>query len=182
VVWLALGVVLSLAAPAGATSANVADICESDAECAAHSEKGRALYANKKFDEALREFAIAYRTQHEPLLLLNLGRCYYRLGQPKVALTYYHRFQKQVPEPSDNVAESLQRYMAEAHGDGKGQPHYDLINVTGGHEAIAGKPFYKTWWFWTATGAGVAAIALGVGLGVGLSHPGQPSYVDFAWR
>ncbi len=158
------------------------DICESDAACAEHSERGRALYAEKKYEEALREFATAYRTQREPLLLLNLGRCYFRMGQPKVAMTYYRRYQKIEPDPEDNVAEALSRYIAEAHGDGISKQPYDLINVTGGHEAIAGRPLYKKWWFWTLTGAAAGAVILGVGLGVGLSQPRPPSYVDFTWR
>ena len=175
---LATGPTLETVASAAASH----DICEADADCADHSEKGRALYADKKYEDALREFATAYRTQREPLLLLNLGRCYFRLGQSKVALTYYRRFQKLVPDPDDKVAESLSRYIAEAHGDGVSKQPYDLINVTGGHEAIAGKPFYKTWWFWTVTGVATGAVILGVGLGVGLSQPRPPSYVDFMWR
>ncbi len=153
-----LGAALVLGSGAPRPAAASADSCEKSAECAAHSEKGRALYATKKYDEALTEYQTAYRISHEPLLLLNQGRCYHRLGHPQNALSYYHRYQKLVPAPEPKVREALDRY-----------------------EAIAGKPFYKTWWFWTATG-GAAAIILGVGLGVGLSNSGQQRYIDFVWR
>jgi tetratricopeptide (TPR) repeat protein len=165
-----------------ATAQEGADACTQNPSCAEHSDKGRELYAAKKFDEALAEFQAAYKVEHEPLLLINQGRCYYRLGQPKLALSYYRRYLRQVPAPAPKVRDSLDRYIVEAKVDADSKPSNELINLTGGHEAIAGKPFYKTWWFWTVTGGAAAAIALGVGLGVGLGHPGQPNYLDFTWR
>ena len=123
------------------------DACAQNPTCAQHSDKGHELYAAKRFDEALAEFQAAYKVEHEPLLLINEGRCYYRLGQPKLALAYYNRYLKRVPAPEPKVRESLDRYIAEAKGEAESSPANQRINLTGGHEAIVGRPFYKTWSF-----------------------------------
>jgi hypothetical protein len=120
VLWL--GAALLLVFPLGVPTAVArpvdkdrgADICEASSECAAHSEKARSLYSSKKYEEALHEFQAAYDTRAEPLLLINLGRCYYRMGQAHAALTYYRRFQMLVPAPEAKVRDSLERYIAEA--------------------------------------------------------------------
>jgi hypothetical protein len=45
---------------------------------------------------------------------------------------------------------------------------------------VEGRPFYKSWWFWTATGVAVSAAA--IGLGVGLSQSSTDPAKEVIWR
>jgi hypothetical protein len=46
-----------------------------------------------------------------------------------------------------------------------------------GTSAVAGTPYYKTWWFWTLIGVGVAGVAAGIAVPLALSGEEAPAGV-----
>mgnify|MGYP000945829744 CR=1 FL=1 len=89
------------------TAHAAADLCQADSLCRKKSDSALKLYNDRKFAESLVEFQAAYELQHEPRLLLNIGRCLFRLGRPRAALSKYEQFQKEVPDPDKDTARKL---------------------------------------------------------------------------
>lgn len=103
---------LLVAATAGAATP---DLCQSDPECHSHTEKALRKVGRADYEHALSDFQAAYARRPEPRLLLNIGRCYFRMSRPEDALSYYHRF-VDAPgfEPEPELTKAAQDFMAEA--------------------------------------------------------------------
>ena len=103
---------LLVAATAGAATP---DLCQSDPECHSHTEKALRKVGHADYEHALSDFQAAYARRPEPRLLLNIGRCYFRMSRPEDALSYYHRF-VDAPgfEPEPELTKAAQDFMAEA--------------------------------------------------------------------
>lgn len=72
------------------------------------------LAAQSHYDEALALYQAAYKQSREARLLLNIGRCYYRLAQPRKALESYEEFRRAQPNPEPELASRLNQFVAEA--------------------------------------------------------------------
>src|SRR5690348_4365930 len=78
-----IGLVLALSAPHIASpvaQAAVADICQPEPTCQVHSKQGVQLSMAHEYSAALDEFRAAYAIKPEHRLLINIGRCLYRLN------------------------------------------------------------------------------------------------------
>jgi hypothetical protein len=104
--------VLLWAATARASSP---DICQADPTCAAHTEAAVARAQANDYHGALAAFTAAYKTQPEPRLLVNIGRCLFHLKRFHESIENYRRFQK---APNFRAEASLRQtcgeYVAES--------------------------------------------------------------------
>lgn len=108
----ALVLVLLLAAGVGHASAP--DRCQANRACQKLSEQATQLAAQRRYEEALTVYQQAYDGVREPLLLINIGRCYYRLGQARKALEFYEEYKKAVPSRDPEVEARLGQWQTEA--------------------------------------------------------------------
>jgi tetratricopeptide (TPR) repeat protein len=134
-----LGIFLLLAAPAPGQAAS----CHANPECAELLARGQKESKEQSYELALTDFQAAYAKVPDPVLLVNIGRAHYRLGQPERAIEYYLRFQGAVPTPEPQLAQMLDRYMVEAR----------LLHEQHQHPSSpvspppAPRPIYKKWSF-----------------------------------
>lgn len=147
-----------------------AQTCRSDGPCSVLLDSGLDAFKIPNYQRALTSFESAYALIPDPVLLLNLGRAHYRLGHPDKAVEYYLRFQGAVPNPSPEIAETVEKYLSEAR---KAQ-----AQANAARDSSLKKPIYKKWWFWTLVVAGVAATATAVGLGVDKAAGQSPMVPD----
>lgn len=130
--------------------------CQQAPPCNALLGSGQSAAKDQDYRRALRDFEAAYELIPDPVLLLNIGRAHYRLGNPDQAIEYYLRFQGAVPNPEPEIAQLFDRYISEARA----------AQARAAAEANPKKPLHKKWWFWTAIVGGVAVAATAIGLGV----------------
>lgn len=192
-VVLVLCSVLSSLQPTLAVAGTAGELCQADRECRKRADAAAKLYNDRKFAEALDEYQAAYELRQAPFLLLNIGRCLFRLGRPRSALAKYELLQKNTPDLDQATARSLEKYIAEAKAaldeEEKAAPKPPPVAEPVAPPPVAPppppppekKPVYKQWWFWTAIGGAAVAVGLGVGLGLGLKPQPDP-YSDFMWR
>ncbi|MFO0572861.1 MAG: hypothetical protein U1A78_02590 [Polyangia bacterium] len=191
-VVLVLCSVLASLQPTLAVAGSAGELCQADRDCRKRADAAAKLYNDRKFAEALDEYQAAYELRQDPFLLLNIGRCLFRLGRPRSALTKYELLQKNTPDLDPATARSLEKYMAEAKAaldeEEKASPKPPTPEPVAPLPVAPPpppppekKPVYKQWWFWTAIGGAAVAVGLGVGLGLGLRPKADP-YSDFVWR
>lgn len=108
----ALVLLLLLVSRVGLASAP--DRCQADRACQKLSEQATQLAAQRRYEEALTVYQQAYQGVREPLLLINIGRCYYRLGQARKALEFYKEYQQAVPSRDPEVEARLEQWQSEA--------------------------------------------------------------------
>lgn len=106
--------VLGLLFQAGVGHAGAPDRCQASRGCQKLSEQATQLAAQRRYEEALALYQRAYDSVHEPLLLINIGRCYYRLGQAHKALEFYEDYKKSAPSSDPEVSARLQQWQTEA--------------------------------------------------------------------
>ena len=97
-----------------ATGSAAPDACEQDPGCQTHDTAGLTLVQAKRYPEALAEFQAAYRIQPIPRLLINIGRCFYRIGRHREAIGAYEQFSVADPAADPQTKERVARYVAEA--------------------------------------------------------------------
>ncbi len=90
------------------------DRCQTDRVCAELNEKASQLVAQRRYEEALLLYQGAYNVTHEPLVLINIGRCHYRMGRARKALEFYTSYTKAEPDPDPEVRSRLEQWRAEA--------------------------------------------------------------------
>jgi hypothetical protein len=66
------------------------------------------------YAEALAIYEAAYARVAEPRLLLNIGRCHFRLGRARKALESFEAFQKAMPDAEPEVLKRLAQYKIDA--------------------------------------------------------------------
>lgn len=157
-----------------------------------HYERGTVAFDLQRYDEAAREYELAFAAHADPVLLFNLGQAYRMAGDSDRALRAYKTYLARAPEAWNRgdverrIAE-LQRVIDQEAQARAAAPVGTLAPApaataspatasltTAAPPAPARRPLYRRWWLWTAVGAGAAALA--VGLGVGLSRPGYPAF------
>lgn len=99
---------------AAETAPVVGDLCAQEPRCAALSADGVQRSERKDYRGAMNAFSEAYAVSPEPRLLINIGRCLYRMGQAAQALTYYRRPEVARIAQSPDVRERLERNIEEA--------------------------------------------------------------------
>lgn len=105
-----LASVLVLLEPAQAAE----DICTQDPVCSSDDAAGNGSYQNGQYQDALSSYQRAFDRRPAPRLLLNIGRCHYRLKQPQKALAAFAQHSKLVPSPDPETAQKRARFIREA--------------------------------------------------------------------
>jgi hypothetical protein len=95
--------------------ASAPDICQPDPACQVHSKQGVQLSVAREYAAALDEFRAAYAIHPEPRLLINIGRCLYRLNRAKEAQEQLRRFLQSEPDPDHEDQEKVNQYLADVH-------------------------------------------------------------------
>ncbi len=74
-----------------------------NAEADAAADRGKALYREGKYVEALLEFQRAYEIRATPALSYNIARCYEQLSQWAEAIKAYERFSSETANPRERT-------------------------------------------------------------------------------
>jgi tetratricopeptide (TPR) repeat protein len=82
-----------------------------DARFNHHFQKGVSLYSNEQYEQAIREFQIAFKLKERPRLLFNIGQAYRQLGRPREALRYYQLYQAMEPNPKPGLRAELEVHI-----------------------------------------------------------------------
>ena len=90
------------------------DRCLADPLCQQISDQAAQLAAQTQYDRSLSAYERAYARSGEPRLLLNIGRCYYRLGRLRRALSSYHTLHKAIPVLEPDLQTRLDQFVSEA--------------------------------------------------------------------
>jgi tetratricopeptide (TPR) repeat protein len=172
VALLALSLLFS-AAPAHARD-------DSTIRAKAAFERGRAFYAQGKYEEAVRAFEAGYLASPRPLFLVNLGQAYRQMGELEKAREHYAQFLEQagaddpqratveriIVELDDKIAQqrAIQR-ASEAKPDPPPAPA--PAPVVHAEAPAPKKPFIKRhWWIIPVSAVVVAGVAVGIYFGV----------------
>lgn len=98
----------------GEALATAPDRCQADATCRDRVSAAMRIAVQGNFEEALALYEKAYEQSQEPRLLLNIGRCYYRLNRPQTALDYYEKFRAAQADLEPELTSRLGQFVAEA--------------------------------------------------------------------
>lgn len=90
------------------------DRCQADADCRQLTELASSLASQGQYEEALATYQRAYERVPEPRLLVNLGRCHFRLGRPQKALGLYRALQNAMPTLPPELDTKVKQFIAEA--------------------------------------------------------------------
>lgn len=102
-----------LQAPPPAAAATP-DRCQADKDCKAMTERASQFAAQTRYEEALSIYQAAYDISKEPRVLVNIGRCQYRLGRSRKALDAYKKFQIAQFEPEPELQARVGQFIEEA--------------------------------------------------------------------
>lgn len=156
--------------------------CNQDEVCRNLFVKGKNLYKDQDYSNALKMFMGAYERRQTPILLINIGRTLQKLGRPKEALDYYKRCQEAAKTDTD-LQEKLAVYIAEtkalihdappeptkpepAKPDPSLEPPPQPLTTSDPVTPVEGKPVYKKGWFWAVLVTGVVVVGAGVATGI----------------
>jgi hypothetical protein len=98
----------------GVAGAATPDRCQADRGCREQTEQAAQLAAQTRYEEALSRYMTAYERVPEPRLLVNIGRCHYRLGRARRALEYYEQFHKAEIDAEPELLARVGQFVAEA--------------------------------------------------------------------
>jgi hypothetical protein len=171
------------------------DRCQATPSCRKQTVAATQLAAQNHCDEAIPLYEKAYAQSQEPRLLLNIGRCHHRLGQPRQALERYEEFRRVQPSPQPELLSRLNQFIAESKlailtaekEAAKPAPAVEVepppapIRPRWDGKTLFGRPLWRV-----GVGFGVAAVGgVLIGLGIGaLSVNGScvESSVNFAGK
>src|SRR5438270_10064433 len=88
-------------------------------EAKKHVDAAFALYESGKYEEAVKEFELAYRLSNRPALLFNIARAEAKAGHEENAIAFLKRYLEERPDAPDASAvlaevEARERAMATA--------------------------------------------------------------------
>jgi tetratricopeptide (TPR) repeat protein len=151
-----------------------------------HYEKGKTAFELGQFDEAIREYAEAYRLKADPAILYNLAQAHKLLQHNGEAVFFYKMYLSKRPNAPnrDEVLakiDALQKLIEQQKQTSSMPPNQvkpleepkepasaPAVQVTPAPASLVTapapqppKPLYKQWWLWTAVGAVVAGAAVG---------------------
>src|SRR5262249_53176529 len=90
--WVYLFELFGLWAPVPRAQAAAPAVGTQDRRCLVHSKQGVQLSLAGEYAAALEEFRAAFAIKPEPRLLINIGRCLYRLGRPRESQEHFRRY------------------------------------------------------------------------------------------
>lgn len=90
------------------------DRCQAERLCQEQTSIAAQLASQTRYEEALVIYQSAYDHSQEPRLLVNIGRCHYRLGRSRRALEFYEAFRKAEPAPEPELATRVEQFIGEA--------------------------------------------------------------------
>lgn len=67
-------------------------------------ERGEKLYAEGKYEPALKAFRLAYAKKPIPALYINIGQCFRKLGKHDLAINAFERYLAEEPEGDNRAA------------------------------------------------------------------------------
>lgn len=102
---------LGLVQPAAAATP---DLCQTDKGCKSLTERASQHAAQTRYEEALTLYQAAYDLSKEPRILVNIGRCHYRLGRSRKAIDAYTKFQTASFDLEPELAARVKQFMEEA--------------------------------------------------------------------
>lgn len=88
---------------AGTSTATADNPPAGNGEADAAADRGKALYREGKYVEALLEFQRAYEIKATPALSYNIARCYEQLSQWAEAIKAYERFSSETANPRERT-------------------------------------------------------------------------------
>lgn len=113
--WAPIAVGLCvLGASAGSAVAATPDRCQADKDCKALTERAAQFASQTRYEEALSLYQAAYDLSKEPRILVNIGRCHYRLGRSRKAIDAYAKFQAAPFEPEPELQARVKQFVDEA--------------------------------------------------------------------
>lgn len=153
------------------------DRCQSDSSCRKLTQEATQLATQKRCEPAIALYEKAYQQSNEPRLLLNIGRCQHRLGQPQKALALYEEFRRLRPNADAETTSRVGQFVAEAklailaaEKDEARTPPPPPVAATPAASPPAregrllfGRPLWRV--AVGAAGAGVGAVLIGLGAG-----------------
>jgi tetratricopeptide (TPR) repeat protein len=143
-------------------------------EARGHFDRGRELYDQGLFREAMSEFVEARTLMAAPAFDYNIGRCLEQLGQWGEAADAYGRYLPAAGEGEVPVLRALIANLRQRQREAALRPAPIVTPTTTALPPPVAKPIYKRGWFWGVLGGTVAAAALGVALGVTLGTRPDP--------
>lgn len=105
---------LALLLAGGTGHAAAPDRCQAERLCQEQTGIAAQLASQTRYEEALVIYQSAYDHSQEPRLLVNIGRCHYRLGRARRALEFYDAFRKAEPAPEPELAARVEQFATEA--------------------------------------------------------------------
>ena len=153
------------------------DRCLGDAVCQQTSDQAAQLAAQTSYDRSLLLYERAFARSQEPRLLLNIGRCYYRLGRVRKALSSYRALRLAIPVLEPDLQKRFELFVAEANTSltrdqaatysGVEPPPLGMKSEPGesffSRPVLGGRPLWRVAAGGGAAGLGVLFIALGAG-------------------
>lgn len=153
------------------------DRCQADPDCRKLTQDATLLASQKHCDQAIPLYEQAYQRSNEPRLLLNIGRCEYRIGQPEKALARYDEFRRLRPKADAETSSRLGQFVAEAKlavlaaekeraaqaSAAEVEPPPAPLQPERDEKRLFGRPLWRV-----ATGAaavGVGGVLAGLGIG-----------------
>ncbi len=159
---LAALVAVAVSAPAVARAQAGEDTARAEAE--AHFRTGETHYNLAEYDDAIREFKVAYELSKEPLLLFNLAQAYRLKGDCGQAVRFYRTYLRLAPADGQNrpAAEQLLATLGDC-STRSGKPEPTPLPPVPERSKRFRPPAWSPW-----VALGVAAVAAGVGAYYGL--------------
>jgi tetratricopeptide (TPR) repeat protein len=158
-----------------------ADEPEVDPEAVAAFEAGSKAYAMGNYEDAVKQFELAFELSKRSELLFNLGQAYSRwyelsgdIGHLKKARKLLQNFLSYLDENPDQDDGSARAQADERLTDVQGEiEEWEAIQAANEAEE---KPVHKKAWFWVVLVGGAAVIAGAVTTGVVLSRRNQDQF------
>lgn len=153
-----------------------ADRCLADSGCRKLSEEAAEQAAQTNYDRALTLYERAHARSQEPRLLLNIGRCYYRLGRARRALSAFQTLRVALPTLEPELQGRLEPFVAEAkasiaadqkaaYSDAEPAPSPGEVQLSQPlwTRSVLGRPLWRVAAGGAAAGLGVLFVGLGAG-------------------
>ncbi len=162
------------------------DRCQADPGCRQLTVEASQLATDKRCEPAIALFEKAYAQSSEPRLLLNIGRCHYRLGQPQKALDKYEEFRRLRPKTDAETNSRLGQFVAEAKlailsaeqeqakaaaakaASAEVEPPPAPLQPELAERRVLGRPLWRV--VVSAAAVGVGGTLLGLGIGALAAH------------
>lgn len=130
-----------------------------------HYQSGMAHYHASEFEQALADFAIAYREDPDPSLLFNIAQSHWKLGQYEEAIEYYRRYLVENPDTHNRAKIEVRIETLKIQINERSQstsPSTERERIAGGRNARSTHQFLAVG---SAT-LGVGALVVGGALGI----------------